>query len=80
VPGTLARAGSISSLLYNYVLTDMPLSSAASLLWTAWQSIRTPRTYVVDLNYARPATVNGAYVLVPNRPAILGLVARWAGR
>ena len=78
VGGTLTRAGSIASSLSNYVVTDMPVSAAGSVLWTAWNSISTSRLYVVDQRYARLATVNGASVLVPNRPAILGLAAQWA--
>ncbi len=80
VRGTTARAGSLAATLSEFVVTDMPVGAATSLLWNAWNNGRSSRSYVVDQNYARLGTFNGASVLIPNQPAIRGLVNRWAGR
>jgi LCP family protein required for cell wall assembly len=77
VAGSLARANQIASILSNYVATDMPVSAIASVLWNA-RNAGNVRTYVVNLSYCRPGTIGGAYVLIPNRPAIQALAARWA--
>lgn len=78
--GTLARAGSIASALSDFVVADMSVAAATNVLWDAWRFGQNPQFYVVDQNYASLGTVNGAEVLIPNRPAILRLVNSWAGR
>lgn len=78
--GTIARAGSIASALSDFVVADMSVAAATNVLWDAWRYGRNPQFYVVDQNYASMGTVNGAQLLIPNRPAILRLVNRWAGR
>ena len=80
VGGTTARAGSIAAMLRDFVVTDMSVGAATSVLWNAWNSGRSSRLYVVDRNYARLGTFNGASVLISTQPAIRGLVNRWAGR
>jgi LCP family protein required for cell wall assembly len=78
VGGTAARAGSIAASLSNYVVTDMPVTTAGSVLWTTWNSIGSSRLYVIDQRYASFGNVGGASVLIPNRAAIRGLVNQWA--
>lgn len=78
--GTLARAGSITSSLSDFVAADMSVAAGTNVLWDAWRYGQNPQFFVIDQNYVSMGKVNGADVLIPNRPAILRLVNRWAGR
>ncbi len=78
--GTAKRARAIAAQLSNFVVTDMPVSAMGPLLWGARGTGAKVRNYAVDLSYCRPATVKGAYVLIPDRRAITALARRWAGR
>ncbi len=80
VGGTTARAGSIAARLSDFVVTDMPVGAATNVLWDAWKYGGDARLYVVDQNYTRLGTFNGASVLIANQPEVRGLVNRWAGR